>query len=736
MNKFLSWLAHVTGWYNTWLSTRVLVLLGFITAGLLGGLLYLSSIGFRQDKLAYIYDLQDLQTETLVTRLRDRLEDEAKLGTHYRIHEEPSALSEYGIPRLPDGREIFIAQRGTERLLLWRDASGVLKMKPLDKQFNPFTEKDGRAYWVTSFGVFLSATKVAQVNETNFAQRNAVKEFLKSKLTSGLVTVEDNASQTIAAFREIPNTNVIVFVETSLQEALAPFQRFLRGALLLGGGVIVFGIMLTWFVLSTLWRPVTRVAEITSDIASGKYDVDSSYQFRDELSIIFKGLGSMARKLKSREQSLIQLQRNLEQILSTTLEMALAEDKLIVVRSALKAIMRTIQVVPTSGASVTFFAGVKEERLVGKKFIIAERGAVLALAKQTANDDPHIDSGEASSVLVAKPACFIESGQLVIPVVSGARMLAKITIDEYAQEQVSTVDKVFVDTLAASMAVAFENLLLRESAAIKVRLESELATAQAVQANLLPEEIKIPGLDIATFYRSSEQTGGDWLGHYFDENSNTVFFYIGDVTGHGVASALLTGVACGAVYGSEFTTENHELNSFGRSLDPSIRLSILANVLNRVLAQTGKGNLLMTMAIFSLNLTSGALAYISAGHTPLFVIKKSEKKFEVIPNGGSILGLSKEGQFEVKHSQLERGDSLLLYTDGLVENTGPRGEVLKLKKVLKALAESSEADAPTLLKTILTHAELKWRGAQGKDDVSVVVLKWDEAQLLEVPAVV
>lgn len=732
MKNFLHAIARFTGWYSTWLSTRVLIILGIITSGLLGGLLYLAGVGFKQDKLAYIYDFQDVQNEGLVTRIESGIREMTRTGEFAEITNSVEVLQQYRIPRLPVGREMFLASFRDAPLLLWRDDDYKLRKKqlPNDAIKDFFERKDGKAYVASSFGVFFGSSYLSDVTKDNFTSRAAVREFSKSKLVNGLVTLNEGEDEIIASFREIPDTNLVIFNERSLAEALAPFNRFLYGSLLLGSGVILLGIFLTRFMLSTIWRPVTRAANITQQIASGTYDVDSTYHFRDELRVIFDGLGAMASRLKSREQSLLKFQKNLEQILSTTLEMALAEDKLRIVNSAVQSILRTVGLRENSSAIVTFFPDFEDATVSDKVFLIAENGLILKTPRAIENevDAKEVQKAEGSFVTpAAKPASYLNKSRLEVPIVSGSKYLAKVSLDSYANEALAPMDRVFIDTLAASMAVAFENLFLRESAAEKTRLESQLQTAQAVQANLLPQQDFIPGIEVAEFYKSSEQTGGDWLGRHYDKQNNTVYFYIGDVTGHGVASALLTGVACGAVYASEFTTEDHELNSFGRSLDPSVRLSILAQVLNRVMTQTGKGNLLMTMAIFSLNLSTGAVAYVSAGHTPLFHIKFADKKFEVIPNGGSILGLSNDANFTVKETKLSPGDALLLYTDGLVENQGPAGETLKLKKVLRNLSTNPNSSASELLELVMTEAESKWQGTPGNDDVSVLLLKWAES---------
>ncbi|MEY3903708.1 MAG: hypothetical protein RL189_3014, partial [Pseudomonadota bacterium] len=114
----------------------------------------------------------------------------------------------------------------------------------------------------------------------------------------------------------------------------------------------------------------------------------------------------------------------------------------------------------------------------------------------------------------------------------------------------------------AAQKIALENA--RERAV----LDAEMSAAVAVQSTLLPPSMKSVGYELATYYRVAERVGGDWFWHSCDERTGVVYVYIGDVTGHGVPSALLTGVICGAVASleSEFTKSPVVINSEERLL--------------------------------------------------------------------------------------------------------------------------------------------------------------------------
>ena len=80
----------------------------------------------------------------------------------------------------------------------------------------------------------------------------------------------------------------------------------------------------------------------------------------------------------------------------------------------------------------------------------------------------------------------------------------------------------------------------------RMSLVYSLETAEIVQKNLLLPCRNIPNIESRDFYKAAEHAGGDWFGHFYNEKYRTLYILIGDVTGHGLANALITGAAAGA----------------------------------------------------------------------------------------------------------------------------------------------------------------------------------------------
>lgn len=259
-----------------------------------------------------------------------------------------------------------------------------------------------------------------------------------------------------------------------------------------------------------------------------------------------------------------------------------------------------------------------------------------------------------------------------------------------------------------------------ESVRSKARFEAELEATLAVQHALLKDIPFIPGLEIAAYYQAASQVGGDWYGFYADEAHNRIFFLVGDVTGHGIPSALITGVVCGAVYSGE---KRASMLAGNTKYDAAKRLRDMATVLNDVILQTGRGDKMMTMVFLSLDLATGEMCYLNAGHNAGFWCQSEENAVRGLLIPGNRLGYCEEPTFGVKSFKLNPGDKVLLYTDGLIENKGPSGALIPEKKLRRMMQETGTATE--LKEKIVALTESEWQGQELADDVTVFCFKWD-----------
>ncbi|MEY2987948.1 MAG: putative rane protein [Pseudomonadota bacterium] len=253
----------------------------------------------------------------------------------------------------------------------------------------------------------------------------------------------------------------------------------------------------------------------------------------------------------------------------------------------------------------------------------------------------------------------------------------------------------------------------------KAILEGELQAARAVQEQLLPLPQKIDGIDFVTFFQPADVAGGDWYGYIHHHEQRRVTFYIGDITGHGITSAVLTGVVCGAVYSAEMRS-----SQLKHVPPPMEQLQLAAEALDNTLSQTaGRTGRLMSMCFLTIDLKTGDAWALNAGHTWPILVRtvNGAVRCEKVPGGGSLLG-SGTKKYGVHEFSLMSGDTLLLYTDGLVENESKQGETMSFRKLRNLLSEpGSLSEQMRNLEHAIKHL---WADQRLSDDVTYLGIRF------------
>jgi len=150
------------------------------------------------------------------------------------------------------------------------------------------------------------------------------------------------------------------------------------------------------------------------------------------------------------------------------------------------------------------------------------------------------------------------------------------------------------------------------------RAKMELLTARTVQKLLIPkEDPRLEEIEIASFYQSASETGGDWYDYRYHPDVNTLEVLIGDVTGHGVPAAIITGIT-DSVYS---TVHQLRLGSeeVGRSDAHVLHPNYYMEVLNEVLYQTIEGEYTVTLYCSVIDLTKKEMLYASASHKHCYI---------------------------------------------------------------------------------------------------------------------
>ena len=272
---------------------------------------------------------------------------------------------------------------------------------------------------------------------------------------------------------------------------------------------------------------------------------------------------------------------------------------------------------------------------------------------------------------------------------------------------------------AAQGAVSIQNHLVLADRDEGIIREAENKSAKVLLSDLSTEIESSGNYDVARFYRSAPKIGGDWYGHYFDPVANIAFLFVGEVTGQGLPSAIITGIAAGAVSGAV-----HGLltsSRAGNAYDAGKELSRIMSSANFALAKgSAQEKKVMTMLGLAFAVNEEKLFVANAAHNFPYLV--SEKGVRKITTRGELFGLTEQANYEVIELPFSSGDSIVAYTDGIIENQGENGENFSLQKLKRILKSHSRSSASQQLDAIVQQGEGIW-GDTPEDDTTLLVLQ-------------
>ena len=255
---------------------------------------------------------------------------------------------------------------------------------------------------------------------------------------------------------------------------------------------------------------------------------------------------------------------------------------------------------------------------------------------------------------------------------------------------------------------------------IQSAMNRDLVEARKLQQSFLPEdETHFGPHRLCLRLVTQGQVGGDLLGHFELTDGRLAVFSI-DVSGHGIASALLTGRLAGLF--SEWNP-GHNIASPTPGAPPDPPEALMSRVNESMLGDIDS-DLYFTCALVYLDPMTGEVELCQAGH-PHPLIRRADGSVEAFGNGGPPVGLIPGAPFDRVTAKLAPGDSMLLYSDGLTECEDSWGDMLE-EEGLKELVARAEGDPKTVIDTIHAGVAAHAGIAGFDDDVSMLLLSFGD----------
>jgi len=277
-----------------------------------------------------------------------------------------------------------------------------------------------------------------------------------------------------------------------------------------------------------------------------------------------------------------------------------------------------------------------------------------------------------------------------------------------AEREFREHDMELLVVVASAVGLRMRNLALAEEAAERKRFERDVALARRIQVRFLPPEMpKIQGVEIYGGNIPSRGVSGDYYQVVEKDGTDELAVIIADVSGKGIAASLLTGYVdalCLAYLGEGHPPEE---------------------IFNRVSPQMNLKTPVESFATAFLGLyqpETGRLIFASAGHDPVALIRSSGEIEWLMPTGMP-LGLMPTATYTLSDANLEPGDTMVLYTDGITEAADPEEEEFGRERLAECCAEHRELPVDELAETIHTTVDEFVKGMPYHDDRTLVILR-------------
>src|SRR5215208_5091209 len=306
--------------------------------------------------------------------------------------------------------------------------------------------------------------------------------------------------------------------------------------------------------------------------------------------------------------------------------------------------------------------------------------------------------------------------KVVVPLVSQGEWIGLLNLGpRLSQQEYSADDRKLLNDLATQTAPAVQVAQLvrqqQQQAQERERIEQELRVARLIQQTLLPKSLPdLPGYDVAAYYQPAREVGGDFY-DFLDLEDGRFGLVVGDVTDKGVPAALV------------MATTRTLLRASAQLRDSPGE--VLRRV-NEVIVQDIPPNMFITCLYAILEPESGHLVYANAGHDLPYRRRTSNGGAEELRATGMPLGLLPGMSYEEKEIILERGDSVLFYSDGLVEAHDPQRDMFGFPR-LQGLVGAHRADGPAMVNFLLSElARFTGEEWEQEDDITLVTLDRSE----------
>lgn len=298
---------------------------------------------------------------------------------------------------------------------------------------------------------------------------------------------------------------------------------------------------------------------------------------------------------------------------------------------------------------------------------------------------------------------------LCAPMIVNGRLIGIIYVDTSMRSgSFSQADVDLLSLVAGQAGIALENARLYTVAVEKGRMEKELQMAADIQQSLLPQSMPlVEGYEVVALWKAARETAGDFY-DAFALDANRFGVVIADVSDKGAPAALFMAVARTMIRAHAHA-----------GLTPIETVSRT----NDLILEDAQSEMFVTV-YHSFFEAGGRSVHVNAGHNPPIYYHHKGKTVDFLPRGGRAIGWFPDNPVQAVPIDLQPGDIIVYYTDGLTEAENPQQEAYGEKRLSQVILEHGYLTANELLLNLVNDVEAFCDGEPPFDDMTIVIVRY------------
>lgn len=727
--EFLGYLDVDTLWKKTALRNRIALSAAFVLLFLLTGFsIYLYQF-LKDDKRSYALDTAFAEGEAAALAATQEVYKQLRQLHSSTLIPHISGLNanKANLVRWPQQDEIFFSKNKDKLNAFLLDSDGTLVLAEGQEILDSLIRRiPPTSILVTTTGdVLHTAGRDASLVDAY------VKEFMSSGVKKGVHSFFfENAKKTFS-FNEVANSNVILVTDALVEEAENIIRTLSVAVFLVLTAMIGVSSAVTIFFVRRSLAPLDDLKEATSQYAHGIFKNKVTYPFNDEIGEIFSRVETMRSMLQVRDVRLNRTSEFLGQVLQMVRNNVSQKDAVSALNDSLTLLLQP-EMFPVDVVVAFFKDDFKSECLPhGKKVRPISKFFTTEQIQEMIDKIP-VSFDEALEI--EDHVYIFENKQLIFISLQrhpftrehrGWILLGPLTTQLF---DVASIN--FLGAFATSIRSTLESFELKNLAVQQGQLQLAFNAAAKLQENLRINANLPKSVEVASRCVTAETVGGDWIGTFFHEATNTLYCYITDVTGHGLDATLLVSAVRGAVESA------HLLNLRRNRQQMKSFLPEVTKAIDELIAEITDGRLTMTMFAMSLSLDDWVVEYLNFAHPKPLILRSGAEKPRVLGETTHLtstrllldpLGNRKLRNAEVVPStdRLANGEVLCIYTDGLTECLNSHGEMLGRRRARELMHHELGKNSTLEAAISGVYAQLAdFRTNKSlEDDVSVLFVK-------------